>query len=93
MLTKHGKTNCLTLLVLGTQDIFANSLPEWRIETSSQQFIKKPSSSFVLEQHLEDYICRSWSQTIFGKKYGIYKNGRQYQTDTGPLDILAQRKD
>ena len=50
-------------------------------------------SSFVLEKHLEDYLCRNWSETIFGKKYDIYENGRQYQTDTGPLDILAQRKD
>ena len=50
-----------------------------------------PPSSFVLEKHLEDYICRKWETTIFGGDFNIYENGRQYQTNTGPLDILAAR--
>ena len=52
-----------------------------------------PPISFVLEKHLEDYICRNWETTIFGGVFNIYENGRQYQTNTGPLDILAKRKD
>ena len=91
--TQHGKTICLTLSVLDAQDIIASSLPELQIEPPSEQLITTQPSSFVLEKHLEDYLCRNWSETIFGKKYDIYENGRQYQTDTGPLDILAQRKD
>ena len=57
------------------------------------QKIIMPPSSFVLEKHLEDYICRNWETTIFGGNFNIYENGRQYQTNTGPLDILAKRKD
>ncbi len=57
------------------------------------QKIVMPPSSFVLEKHLEDYICRNWETTIFGGDFNIYENGRQYQTNTGPLDILAKRKD
>ena len=57
------------------------------------QKIIMPPSSFVLEKHLEDYICRNWETTIFGGDFNIYENGRQYQTNTGPLDILAKRKD
>ena len=57
------------------------------------QKIIMPPSSFVLEKHLEDYICRNWETTIFGGDFNIYENGRQYQTNTGPLDILAKKKD
>ena len=52
-----------------------------------------PTSSFLLEKHLEDYIEHNWEHTAFGEKYSLYENGRQYQTDTGPLDLLAQSKD
>ena len=52
-------------------------------------------TSFVLEKHLEDHICRNWQNTPFGADYEIYDGGRgrQYQTPTGPLDILALRND
>ena len=58
----------------------------------NEKTIKSPSS-FVLEKHLEDYIEKNWNNTIFGKEYSIYENGRQFPTDTGPLDILALRND
>ena len=53
------------------------------------------STSFALEKHLEDHICRNWESTPFGRDYEIYDGGRgrQYQTPTGPLDILALRND
>ncbi|NYI42621.1 endonuclease NucS domain-containing protein [Demequina lutea] len=55
--------------------------------------------SFALERHLEDFLVSNWSRTELGRKYDIYTDehgevvGRQYQTDTGPLDILACSKD
>lgn len=57
-----------------------------------EQLMNDPSS-FEFEKHLEGYIVKNWENTIFGRNYNIYENGRQYPTDTGPLDILAQRKD
>jgi restriction system protein len=55
-------------------------------------------SSFVMEKHLEDFLVENWSQTELGAKYDIFKEdgelvGQQYQTDTGPMDILAVSKD
>ena len=54
-------------------------------------------SAFALESHLEDFLVQNWSHTELGKDYDIYENdgekGQQYQTDTGPLDILAISKD
>ncbi|BDD86070.1 endonuclease NucS domain-containing protein [Desulfofustis limnaeus] len=56
------------------------------------------ASSFALEQHLEDFLVQNWAQTELGKEYDIFeeegvKVGQQYLTDTGPLDILAIKKD
>lgn len=53
---------------------------------------------FALEKYLEDFIISNWSVTPFGQTHNIYevdgeKVGRQLQTDTGPLDILAESKD
>ena len=55
-------------------------------------------SAFALEKHLEDLLIENWSQTELGREYDIYQEegelvGQQYQTDTGPLDILAISKD
>lgn len=55
-------------------------------------------SAFVMEKHLEDFLVRNWAQTELGKEYDIYEEGgecvgQQYETDTGPLDILAISKD
>ena len=62
-------------------------------EPPSEHVIEKVSSSFLLERHLEEYIERFWNETIFGKDYDIYENGRQFPTETGPLDLLAKSKD
>ena len=37
--------------------------------------IKKNSSSFLLEKHLESYIEKFWAETIFGENYDLYENG------------------
>lgn len=54
--------------------------------------------SFVLEKHLEDFLVSNWANTELGKQYDILADegvvvGQQYQTDTGPIDILAVSKD
>ena len=59
---------------------------------SNDETVEDPSV-FALEKHLEDFLVANWSSTELGKNYDIFENGRQYQTDTGPLDILAQKKD
>ena len=56
------------------------------------------ASAFAMESHLEDFLVANWSQTEFGKDYDIYEEegepvGKQYETDSGPLDILAISKD
>lgn len=54
--------------------------------------------SFAMEKHLEDFLVTNWSQTELGREYEIFQEdgetkGQQYQTDTGPIDILAISKD
>lgn len=54
--------------------------------------------AFALEKHLEDFLVENWPQTDLGKEYDIYAEdgesvGQQYDTDTGPMDILAISKD
>lgn len=55
------------------------------------------ASLFALEEHLEDFLVKNWPHTELGKDYDIYEEdgekAQQYQTDTGPLDILAISKD
>ena len=54
--------------------------------------------AFAMEKHLEDFLVQNWPQTELGKEYDIFeedgeKVGQQYATDTGPIDVLAVRKD
>ena len=55
-------------------------------------------SEFALEKHLEDFLVQNWNSTELGKRFDIYQEdgemvGQQYQSDTGPIDILAISKD
>jgi restriction system protein len=63
---------------------------------STDASVEDPSS-FALEEHLEDFLVENWPHTELGKDYDIYEEdgekAQQYQTDTGPLDILAISKD
>ena len=63
---------------------------------STDQSVENPTA-FALEEHLEDFLVKNWEHTELGKEYDIYEEdgekGQQYQTDTGPLDILAISKD
>jgi restriction system protein len=56
------------------------------------------ASAFAMEKHLEDFLVQNWTQTELGQQYDIYQEegemvGQQYLTDTGPMDILAIKKD
>jgi restriction system protein len=64
---------------------------------STDPSIEDPSV-FAMEKYLEELLVANWNQTEFGKEYDIFTEegeivGRQYQTDTGPMDILAISKD
>jgi restriction system protein len=64
---------------------------------STDETIEDPST-FAMEKHLEEFLVANWSQTELGKEYDIFEEdgervGQQYETDTGPLDILAISKD
>lgn len=55
-------------------------------------------AAFAMEKHLEDFLVHNWAQTELGRDYEIYTEdgevvGQQYQTDTGPMDILAISRD
>tara|TARA_Y100000768_G_scaffold372450_1_gene340115 strand:- start:391 stop:1272 length:882 start_codon:yes stop_codon:yes gene_type:complete len=91
--TREGNAIELKLVVKDAKDILNYSATSEDLVLTEDSNIIMPPSSFVLEKHLEDYICRNWETTVFGKDFNIYENGRQYQTNTGPLDILAKRKD
>lgn len=54
--------------------------------------------AFAMEKHLEDFLVSNWKQTLLGKEFAICEEegeliGRQFRTDTGPLDILALSND
>jgi len=64
---------------------------------SNDLTIEDPSE-FALEKHLEDFLVQNWKQTELGRDFDIYEEGgeligQQYQSDTGPMDILAIKKD
>lgn len=64
---------------------------------STDPSIEDPSV-FAMEKYLEEFLVVNWAQTELGKEYDIFSEngepvGRQYQTDTGPMDILAISKD
>jgi len=65
--------------------------------SANDELIEDPTA-FAMESHLEDFLIANWNQTELGRDYDIYEEegelvGKQYQTDTGPMDILAVSKD
>ena len=59
--------------------------------------IESPSV-FALEKYLEEFLIANWENTELAKTYSIFTEdgetvGQQYETDTGPIDILAISKD
>lgn len=64
---------------------------------STDETVEDPTM-FALEEHLEDFLVKSWKQTELGKDYDIYEEdgepaGQQYPADNGFIDILAISKD
>ncbi len=56
------------------------------------------ATQFAMEKYLEEFLIHNWNQTDLGREYDIFTEdgeqvGRQYPTDTGPMDILAISKD
>lgn len=85
-LTKHG--NEIEALL--------NNSPQ-RVIASTEQIVED-TTVFALEKHLEDFLIENWRTTELDKSYDIFEEngelaGQQYETDTGPLDILAVSKD
>jgi restriction system protein len=65
--------------------------------SSTDETVEDPSE-FAMEEHLEDFLVQNWPQTALGREYDIFEEdgepkGQQYMTDTGPMDILAVKKD
>jgi restriction system protein len=63
----------------------------------SDETVEDPSV-FALERHLEDFLVANWQSTLLGKDFDVFTEdgepvGRQYPSDTGPIDILAISKD
>ncbi len=68
-----------------------------QVIVSTDPTVEDPSQ-FALEKHLEDFLVVNWEQTELGQSYIVFSEegeliGKQYPTDTGPLDILAVKKD
>ncbi len=64
--------------------------------TSTDTTVENPTA-FALEEHLEEFLVLNWASTDLGRDFDVYEEdgekAQQYQTDTGPLDILAVSKD
>lgn len=65
--------------------------------TASDPDIEDPVA-FAMEKHLEAFLVANWNQTLLSKEFSIYEEegepvGQQYETDAGPIDVLAISKD
>ena len=63
----------------------------------AKEKIDEGKSSFLFEKHLEDFLVTNWDRTPLADNYKIYEKngeviGKQFRTDTGPIDILGQHK-
>lgn len=65
--------------------------------TGAGESVEDPLA-FAMEMHLEAFLVANWAQTPLGKDFTVLEIdgesvGKQFQTDTGPIDILALSKD
>lgn len=86
----------LVVAVADLQDII--SPHQTFITPNRQSVLDVEKSSFYFEKQLEDFLVSNWERTPLSKDYEIFeidsqRCGQQYRTDTGPIDILAQKKD
>ena len=69
---------------------------------ATQDLLSDPESDlfkgmFYMENQLEDFLIQNWQHTRLGQYFDlIFEDGevksQQYQTDVGPIDILARSK-
>jgi restriction system protein len=90
-----GTVSNITKYAEELEKLLSGSRPPGIIATDES--IEDPSV-FALEKHLEDFLVQNWKSTELGKTYDIYEEdgemvGKQYPSDTGPIDILAISKD
>lgn len=90
-----GTVSNLTAHATEIEALLAGGCPPGIISTDNS--IEDPAT-FALEKHLEDFLVSNWPATALGKTHDIFTEdgemaGRQYPSDTGPIDILAIRKD
>jgi restriction system protein len=77
------------------EQLIGNRVTQVLFSTDAE--IEDPSA-FALEKHLEDFLIFNWATTDLGKRYDLVTDegvvvAQQYQSDTGPIDILAISKD
>ena len=97
--TKQGPAIQITLTCKDVNEILNYGLVNYDDEIKKEDRIKPQQkgissvseSSFLYEKHLEDYIQKKWNSISLSEEYDFVE--RQCSTDTGPLDILAKRKD
>jgi restriction system protein len=90
-----GTVSTITQYAAEIEKLLGDPVPPDLIATDPD--VEDPAA-FALEKHLEDFLVQNWAQTELGKEYDIFAEdgelvGQQYPTDTGPMDILAIKKD
>ncbi|MGI6856807.1 endonuclease NucS domain-containing protein [Mesorhizobium sp. 1B3] len=78
-------------------ETFLNAAPAPLAIIAADPSIEDPVA-FAMEKHLEAFLVANWDQTELAKDFSIFeedgeKVGQQYETDAGPIDILAISKD
>lgn len=87
---------CLDEYSTEIEQLLGGSSPSTDLHTNDKT-IENPSV-FALEKYLEEFLISNWDKTELAKNYSIFTEdgvvvGQQYETDTGPIDILAISKD
>jgi endonuclease len=76
-----------------------NIVQEAAVEAITSQATDEQQGAFALESHLRDYLARNLTSIVdFGSPLTLYtsedgRDGVEFQTDVGPIDILATDAD
>lgn len=85
-------------LVVSVAELEAIISPHQNLVLEDNLVAENERSSFFFEKQLEDFLVSNWNKTPLARDYEIFEEngkicGQQYRTNTGPIDILGQRKD